>query len=311
MTSLKRTIMDHLPGRVSARLRDVRRAPRRLRYRIRSVRDPEGIDQREIERALRRAGIERDDAVFFQASMKAFGVIRRGPEAVIAALEEVVGPDGLIAMPAFPIVGRAVDHLAAGEPFDVRSTPSRMGAITERFRGRPGAARSLHPTHSVTALGPGADELVAGHADAETPFGAGTPFARLLERDAVQVWFGCGVGPFTIYHTFECLREDGFPLPVFLDEPVSATCVDADGRTRQVRTLVHNPKVSRERVDNNAEIAERVREQLLARGSMRSVRLGDGEILAVRLTALMDDLEELLAEGSTIYPAEALVGGPG
>lgn len=39
--------------------------------------------------------------------------------------------------------------------FDARSTPSTTGAITEKFRLRPGTVRSIHPTFSVSARGPG------------------------------------------------------------------------------------------------------------------------------------------------------------
>jgi aminoglycoside 3-N-acetyltransferase len=306
MPGLKRIIMNSLPAPAVSGLRAVRRAPRRTRYRFRQRVDPAGIAQRGIEAALRDAGVGTGDTVFFQASMSAFGIVRGGPGTVIGSLEAVVGPSGTIAMPAFPIVGRAVDHLSSGQPFDVRTSPATTGAISERFRCRTGVVRSLHPTHSVAVSGPNAAELVAGHADAATPFGTDTPFARLIERDALQVWFGCGVGPFTIYHAFECLREDGFPIPVFLSQRFRVACTDLDGTTREVTTLVHDPEVSKERIDNTPAIAERMRAELMAGGQMRRVALGDGEILAVRLQSLMGELERLLGRGMTIYPARAL-----
>ena len=74
--------------------------------------------------------------------------------------------------------GPAIEHLASDPVFDVRSTPSRMGAISEAFRQAPGTLRSLHPTHSTCVRGPGADAIVAGHESAPAPFGDGTPFPR-------------------------------------------------------------------------------------------------------------------------------------
>ncbi|NJS39886.1 MAG: AAC(3) family N-acetyltransferase [Rhodobacteraceae bacterium] len=59
--------------------------------------------------------------------------------------------------------------------FDAKRTPSEMGLLTELFRRAPGAKRSLHPTHSVTALGPLAEQLTATHHQATTPSGRGTP----------------------------------------------------------------------------------------------------------------------------------------
>ena len=74
----------------------------------------------------------------------------------------------------------------------------------------------MNQSFSVCARGPGAEELVAGHELAPTPFGAGTPFARLIERGAHQVYFGSGVGAITMYHAYECLREPPYPIEVFL-----------------------------------------------------------------------------------------------
>ena len=44
--------------------------------------------------------------------------------------------------------------------FDPLVTPSLNGAITDAARQVSGAARSLHPTHAATAIGPDAENLV-------------------------------------------------------------------------------------------------------------------------------------------------------
>ena len=110
---------------------------------------------------------------------------------------------------------------AADPLFDPRTTPSRMGAISEGFRLSPGTIRSIHPTHSTAVRGRGAEEIVAGHETAATPFGEGTPFPRIVERDALQLFFGCGTGAMTMYHSFECTRVPPFPLDVFADRRFS------------------------------------------------------------------------------------------
>jgi aminoglycoside 3-N-acetyltransferase len=204
-------------------------------------------------------------------------------------------------MPAFSLTASMAEHLASGAVFDVAETRSSMGAITERFRTQPGVRRSLHPTHSVAAQGPGAQALIAGHDTAADPFGEGTPFARLVERDALQVWFGCGTGPFTMYHTFEAIRQPRFPLETFLPEPVDAPCRDADGVERSVRTRVHDPRLGSGRIDNSRPLAERWRELLLAGGCLRASALGRGEVLAVRMQPLMSECERLLEDGVSIY----------
>jgi aminoglycoside 3-N-acetyltransferase len=254
-----------------------------------------------VERALREAGLEPGDGLFMQAAMSAFGSFERGADTVLGGIDRVVGPTGVVAMPVFPMAEPAIEYLARDPVFDAMTTPSRMGAVSEAFRRAAGTRRSIHPTHSVAVRGPGADELVAGHEAAETPFGEGTPFARLIERDALQLYFGCGVGVPTMYHSFECTFEPPFPLDVFADRTFDARCVGSRGEELLVHTLVHNPALHPGRIDTNPTLQSRFRASLLERAGARSVVLGRGEIVAIRLRSLLEEFERLLAEGITIY----------
>jgi aminoglycoside 3-N-acetyltransferase len=299
---VKTAMMRRAPVPVLQRLRRLQRTRSRIRYRIGRRLKPMNVNAEDIGLALREAGLSEGDGVFFQAAMSRFGQIDGGPQTVLRALDSVLGPDALVAMPAFPFQGGMIEHLRGDPVFDIRSTPSSMGAISERFRKLPGAHRSLHPTHSVSAVGSGAESLVAGHERAETPFGEGTPFARMVERGMYQVWFGTDVHAFTIYHTFECLLGDRFPIKVLLDEPIAARCIDAGGNELIVRTVVHDLVVARHRARSRAR--QEVRRELLDRGVMRAVPLGASEVLVVRLPELFETLEQLLERGLTIYDIE-------
>jgi aminoglycoside 3-N-acetyltransferase len=258
---------------------------------------PVTLRRDDVAGALRAAGLRAGDGVFVHTAMSKFGQIEGGPATILGALEDVLGERGLIAMPAFPMTTGTAEHLAADPLFDVRETPTRMGALPEHFRRLDGVRRSLHPTHSVCARGPGADELVAGHADAPTPFGEGTPYARMIARGMHQLWLGTGIRTFTMYHAFECLQGDAFPFRVFAAEPVPARCVDEHGRERIVHTLVHDPELGA-RKDRSREA---MREHLLSSGVMREAGLGRGEVLAARLPELIDELALLQARGVTLY----------
>jgi len=300
-----RKLLGRLPQPLLDRLRTVRKRYRSVRYRTRERLHPVRIERAQIEAALREAGLGEGDAAFVQAGMSSFGTIEGGPDAVIDAFAQVLGPDGLIAMPAFPLDRPALEYLREDPVFDLLKTPSRMGAISERFRTSEGVWRSLHPTHSVCARGPGAEEVVADHELAQTPFGAGTPYARLIERGAHQVYFGSGVGAITMYHAYECLREPPYPIEVFLPKRIEARCIDANGQAVVVHTLVHDPRVTVHRIDNNPPLEAQVRVRLIG-GGMRSVSLGRGEVLAQALPELLVQFEQMLGEGSTIYPPELL-----
>ena len=191
-----------LPRPLREGIRDVRRTYRSARYRGRERLRPTRLTGADVEHALREAGLQEGDGVFMQAAMSAFGSFERGPDSVLEGLERVVGPEGLVAMPTFPISEPAIEYLSRDPVFDVRETPSQMGAVSERFRHGAATRRSVHLTHPIAVRGPVADEIVAGHEFAATPFGEGTPFPRLIARDALQVFFGCGTGAITMYHSF-------------------------------------------------------------------------------------------------------------
>ncbi len=303
---LRGAVLRHAPSSALRLVRRLQRSRRRLRYRMRTRAETEAVSRADVVAALREAGLGPGDGVFFQAAMSPFGQIEGGPETVIGALDEVVGEDALVAMPAFAFRGSVLEHVREDPRFDVRSTPSAMGAVSERFRQRPGTERSLHPTHSVAARGPGAAALVEGHERAATPFGSGTPFERMVERGMHQVWFGTDVHAFTLYHTFECLEGRRFPIDVFAPEPVPMACVDASGSELTVETLIHDPEVAQRRIRSNAR--QEVRRRMLAEGVMRAVPLGRSEVLVCSIPAMFELLDRLLDEGLTIYDIE--VEGP-
>jgi aminoglycoside 3-N-acetyltransferase len=298
-------LLRRLPRPLLDRVRGARKRYRSARYRARERIAPVSVDRDPTVQVLRDAGLRPGDAALVQSKMSAFGTIEGGPQTVIDAFDQVLGADGLIAMPAFPLDRPALDYLRGDPVFDLRNTPSRMGAVSELFRSSPGTVRSLHPTHSVCARGPGAEELVAGHERAETPFGPGTPYARLIDRGAHQVFFGSGVGALTMYHAFECLREPPYPIEVFWPQRIAARCIDGEGNEVTVQTLVHDPRVVAGRVDNDPRVEARVRTRLLE-GGMHSRDLGRGEVLAQPLPEMVSEFERMLGEGQTIYPPELL-----
>ena len=301
-----RRLLRRLPQPIRDRLRALRKRFRSTRYRARERVRPTRIRGREVESALSEVGVGEGDAVFFQAGMAAFGTIEGGPQTVIDALRSVIGARGLIAMPAFPLTGPALEHLRRNPVFDARTDPSRMGAVSERFRLGRGVVRSVHPTHSICAEGPGAEAVVAGHEEAEAPFGEGTPFAALQARAAKQVFFGSGVRAITMYHSFEVVREPPYPIDVFWPERIPVRCFGMAGEKIEMTTLVHDtPRLGPGRIDVDPRLEAEVRRRLVA-GGMQSVDLGRGEVLCQPIPEMFETFEQMLAEGTTIYDPRPL-----
>ena len=102
--------------------------------------------------------------------------IRLDVEGILDSFIEVVGGDGTLVLPLFNF------GFAEGKAFDMRTTPSKMGVMTEVARKRTSAVRTGHPIYSFAALGRKAGEF----ADVEnySGYGADSPFALLVRLDA-------------------------------------------------------------------------------------------------------------------------------
>lgn len=194
---------------------------------------------RALVEAFRSVGICRGMRVCVHASLSQLGYVEGGAHAVVDALLESVGPDGCLVMPAFSMSGTMKQHLERKQVFDVRATPSSVGAVAEAFRTRNGVIRSLHPTNSVIATGPGAEELLRGHEDSPTPYGHATPYGRLTEDENAYILMINTHVQSLLHHIQERVA---FPN-LFLDEMASSECVDAEGKSRIVQTRVMRPKV--------------------------------------------------------------------
>jgi aminoglycoside 3-N-acetyltransferase len=107
----------------------------------------------ELLAGFKEIGLQAGDTVLVHSSYKSLGGVEGGPQAVIDALLDVLGPEGTLVMPAFNF------DFNKGQPWDVRNTPSQMGVLTELVRTDPRAKRIFHPIYSFSIIGKYADEL--------------------------------------------------------------------------------------------------------------------------------------------------------
>jgi aminoglycoside 3-N-acetyltransferase len=176
------------------------------------------ITERMLRRDLTTIGVTPGTTLIVHSSLSAIGWVLGGAPAVVRALVDAVGDTGNLAMPAAtphsadpatwrdPKVPEAwIDEMRENVPsFDVRTTPTPMGAIPETFRNWPGTRRSDHPLESVCARGPRAEEITRDHPIAFSE-GPGSPFARLYDLDSRILLLGVGFNRCTALHFAESL----------------------------------------------------------------------------------------------------------
>src|SRR5699024_3727915 len=111
----------------------------------------------EINKQLETMNIDSEETIINHYSMKCNMEVEGQADTVLDAYSEFM-KDGLLVFPTHTWA-----HINEEQPkFYVEETPTNIGILTELFRKRPDVIRSLHPTHSVAALGDGAEEFVAG-----------------------------------------------------------------------------------------------------------------------------------------------------
>jgi aminoglycoside 3-N-acetyltransferase len=181
------------------------------------------------------AGVRPGGVLLVHSSLSSLGDVPGGADTVLDALLLALGPNGTLVVPTLSYLFCTEENPV----FDVRSTPTSLGAIPSCALKRAGALRSLHPTHSCCAIGALAAEVVARHAADTSPVGPGSPFAAVRALKGQVGFLGCGTRTNTSIHGVEELVS---PPPPYLmsPEPVRYQVTDADGVTHEVVHRRHN-----------------------------------------------------------------------
>ena len=164
------------------------------------------IEVGELRQQLIDLGVTRGRTVWVQSSWNEFYNVPMKPSEAIDLLRDLIGPDGTLAMPAFPI------DQDASKLFMVDRAPVYTGLLCEVFRRVPGVQRSIHLTSSVCAIGPSADFLIRDHHHTDMTWGKDSPFCRLMGVDARLIGLGATFNFMTPLHAVECLLYDEVPF---------------------------------------------------------------------------------------------------
>lgn len=154
------------------------------------------LTQSDLTHEFTALGLAPGDTLLVHSSYKSLGGVEGGPQAVIDALLDVLSPAGTLIMPCFNF------DFCKGAAWDVRTTPSHMGAITELVRQDPRAKRVFHPIYSFAVIGRHADLLTAGRYTSS--YGRESVFGRLRDLDGKIMVIGLSyTNSMTFFHHVE------------------------------------------------------------------------------------------------------------
>jgi aminoglycoside 3-N-acetyltransferase len=213
-----------------------RRQLRLLKERYRRTR----VTKEDIVSIFDKLNIDCD--IFLHSSTLSIGKIAIGTKDIAELiLEKVNISKNTLLASALPFRGRFKDYLEKGCVFDVRNAPVEMGSINEYLSMHPNVLRSLHPTHSVIAIGPKAEYYTSEHHFDITPFGMHSPYYKLLANSAKILMFGAGLNYFTFAHVIEDILGSYFPVNPYLKKVYTVEVIDSLGKTFIVQTRCHDP----------------------------------------------------------------------
>jgi aminoglycoside 3-N-acetyltransferase len=160
---------------------------------------------------------------------------------ILFLIQEVIGSSGTVLFPTYPNHRvSSYEYLRQGKIFDVRRTPSYTGILTEFARRQRNAVRSLHPTKSVCAIGPGAKEITATHHLSPYPYDTGSPYYRLIEGGGRIIGLGASTNYISFGYCVDDALKEKFPVRVYHDQIFDVPCVNYEGEVVVVSTYAHD-----------------------------------------------------------------------
>lgn len=241
--------------------------------------------KQELKRQLAELTLRPDDTVLIHSAMKPIGAVEGGADTVLDAWMEYFAP-GLLVLPTHTW---DVNWYGGSLTFDERTSKSCVGLLTERFRQRPGVARSLHPTHSVAAWGPDAAAYVAGEERVDTPCGRAGCWGKLLERQAVILLVGCDLSKCTFFHGV----EEWCDIEGRVGAPVPYRIRTADGRMLDAPNHRH--------LGHPSEQFPLAEAALVRDGALTFGRFGDARVYRLDARRACQTVSALLAENPRIF----------
>jgi aminoglycoside 3-N-acetyltransferase len=251
--------------------------------------DPQAeVTATDVCRGFVSVGARPGDLLLYHGSLSSMGHVVGGPGTVIAGALQAVAPTGTVAMPTLWFC--PADPPRRPENFDLATSPSYVGALSEAMRTDPRSLRSHHFSHSVSAIGPGAAALTADHGAAgESPspwnykaFADASPWGRLYAGDGLYGFIGVTMRVCTMKHYI----ESRYVARVIRQAP--------EGRRQGLRDRL--TLMDRQGVWPFYD-SEKMEARLAERGLLRYGRIGSATLRALRTRPLVDvTLEILTAE---------------
>lgn len=164
--------------------------------------------QAEVVAQLVALGVERGGVLLVHTAFSKVRPVEGGPEGLIAALREALGPEGTLVMPSW--------SGDADEPFDPARSEcdADLGIVPQIFSRLPGVLRSNH-AHAFAAVGPKASQVLSDELPLP-PHIPESPVGRVRDLNGQVLLLGVNHDADTTVHLGELEASVPYRLPKYV-----------------------------------------------------------------------------------------------
>ncbi len=263
------------------------------------------IELDDIITDLKNMGLKQGDILLVHSSLKKIGFVKGGPKTVIDAMIKLLGPEGTLVIPTFPL-HKTMYELCTMDKyiFDYKTTPTGLGAIPAEFLKYEGIYRSIHPTHSISAIGRYAKQITETHHLGNKTYGENSPWAKVIELGGKILGIGIDLAWTTQYHHVEDIMGDEFPVKVKIDEIFKVKCKMDNDELIDVAVQPLDPEVAKTRIEKNPFINKYFWEIYEKLAILNIGQIGEASSWWVDADRFCEMLKVLAKLGITIYSTE-------
>ena len=157
-------------------------------------------------------GIKKGDILIVHSSMEGMRKVDPQPEAIIDYLLELVGSEGTLVFPAFPIINLKYDDTKI-QTYNPKRTLCWTGMLPNTFLKYPGVIRSEFPFNTLAALGPHAKAMMRDNLSSDVPHGKNSSWAYCVEHHAKILYLGISIAECnTVLHMADDFLSDEWPI---------------------------------------------------------------------------------------------------
>ncbi len=237
---------------------------------------------------IKRAGIKKNGTLLIHSSMKAVGVVEGGADTVLDAFIDYMR-EGLL---LFPTHSWSDNNLRDGI-YDPRTEPACVGILPNLFMKRSGAVRSMHPTHSVTAMGNRAQAYVQRDNEVYTPCPRNGCFGGLYDEEAQLLFLGATLKTNTYIHSIEEMLN----IPNRINpQSRKIRLLYEGGAVREIDYYGHYSTLG-----DVSKNYDKLLIPMMQMGIAKQVKIGDAVSYVVQVKPMADWVMGLLKENPSIF----------